>query len=63
MDFKKQPSAQTEPHLFVEWDGRWYGVPDALVPNLRKAGLTVCRTPPGAASSAHISMQDNGTEE
>lgn len=49
--------------LFVEWDGHWYGVPNALVQNMRRAGLTVRTTPPVADQSATLTKQDDTTKE
>lgn len=36
--------------MFVEWNGHWYGVPNRLVHNMMKAGLTVCTKSPEAAN-------------
>jgi hypothetical protein len=49
--------------LIVEWDGSWYAIPNALAPNMQKAGLTVLRAPLGAASSVHVPIQHNDTKQ
>lgn len=49
--------------LFVEWDGHWYGVPNALVQNMRRAGLTVRTKPPIAAQSDKLAKRNDTITE
>lgn len=54
---------QVELQLIAEWDGSWYALPNALAPNMRKAGLTVLRAPRGPASSVYVSIQHIDTKQ
>jgi hypothetical protein len=63
MDFSSYPKARDEHQSFVEWEGRWYGVPNTLAHNMRKAGLTVRKMPQGAAQSGSVSRQNNDNED
>lgn len=56
-------SMKTELQLIVEWDDSWYAIPNALAPNMRRAGLTVLRAPSGAASSVYVPIQHNNTKK
>lgn len=49
--------------LFVEWGGHWYGVPNARVQNMRRAGLTVRTKPPVAAQPAMLDKRNDTTAE
>jgi len=53
MDKLNRPREQAGSTVFVEWYGHWYGVPNTLADNMKKAGFAVRTNPPKSAKSFH----------